>query len=60
MLSLAKLPYNHYAWYHNDKCMFIGHYTEVLAYGYWTFGLAKSEVYKALDSLHKAGEKIFI
>ena len=51
MLSLRKIP-NYYTWNYDNVTQFVGKWSEVLAYGHWTYGISKDEIAKALRLLN--------
>lgn len=58
MLSLIKTSNNMYAWVYSNIAIFMGKYTETIAYGYWNFGIEKEEIHKALNLLTNVENEI--
>ena len=57
MLYLILLPNKKYAW-QTDNVIFMGKYSESLAYGIWTFGIDKQELKKAFESLTNINNRV--
>jgi len=60
MLSVKKVDDTLYSIEHDGATIFVGKYTETLAYAYWNFGIHKIVITKCLNLLSKSGQSIIL